>query len=574
MATVTPRTAVRTTTFEIAGAVRLDVDTVERLLPVEEVEWGRVGPSVIIRRPEFQRLRNDVAQQLSTGIIDVMEFCKINQIDWDLFLKITPRNDGSWAWLGNMSHVYGLQFARNVEEKVMQELEAIESPIELTTLFGPYTSSQAFARHILTGLITSGRTQGSISNAMFVPTSYVERRRADIILELQSNGIIEAIQKEGVRDPEAFVLSQLPDSVPLGEHFITPIFLARIESSILENIDKQGWSDVKDPEQRLSFAEEKKLRALVSKSLPGVQLVADRFVPQELEGTLRSKTQEFAYSRAEAEWNLRYSLKTPTPTWTELLKHLSVESSLTPGMLSHFMTTLHPYCLTVFSDHLHELRQQQLLALKNGFLRKFVLRFLVYLEGTRSIVDKSLHSKLESELCRFGKEAGLSALEKLESVFVDDPTANLEQLHALKALLEDVQDPKNAGNHLAEIERTIRDAMKSLDMSFPDGDEISVTKDSLVKDMTTKLQAASDLSLQVLLVILLVYARQGAGVLKASGKYVPKLLKELQSTGALSEGQFSVLSKAKGAVTGKGTMTEEEFEELKVIGTGTGVTGK
>lgn len=181
------------------------------------------------------------------------------------------------------------------------------------------------------------------------------------------------------------------------------------------------------------------------------------------------------------------------------------------------MTTLHPYSHTVFSTRLDELRQDESRAAKVSFSDKFVLRFVVYSQGARSLADKSLRSKLESDLCQFATETGIPVLDKLETVLEDDPTANIEQLQHLQALLKGVGESKDVQKRLHDIERGIRDALQSVDMEYPDDAALSTKKAFLVREMSSKLQATSDLSLQVLLVLLLGHAKHKPGVLKASG---------------------------------------------------------
>lgn len=55
----------------------------------------------------------------------------------------------------------------------------------------------------------------------------------------------ETLRKEGIEAPEEFIRDKVPSARLLGAHFVTADFIASVEGSILEHIERQMWSDLK-----------------------------------------------------------------------------------------------------------------------------------------------------------------------------------------------------------------------------------------------------------------------------------------------------------------------------------------
>lgn len=181
------------------------------------------------------------------------------------------------------------------------------------------------------------------------------------------------------------------------------------------------------------------------------------------------------------------------------------------------MNVLHTESLGVFSRRLEELRSQESAAAVSVFLEKFALRFSVYLQGVQNLKDKALRSKLGDDLLAYANETGSPALDKLESALEDHPDANLQGLHFLRISLKDTAKPKDTMKRLQQLQKEIWDFVGDVDGKVQDDAAIIVKKKQLIEEQNSKCQQATDLSLQVLLTLLAVYAQSRPGALKASG---------------------------------------------------------
>jgi len=191
---------------------------------------------------------------------------------------------------------------------------------------------------------------------------------------------------------------------------------------------------------------------------------------------------------------------------------------------------------------------------------KYHARFAVNLRGLQSVADGLLRSKLALDLLQHVRDSVPGGLEKLEAALLEDPQANLQPLQDLQEALQ--RQGISAEEQLRDVERAFR--------SFPDSqlcvDVFPKKKASMMREMTAQLQNSNDLSLSLLLTLLLVLGKRGDGVIRATGKYVPRLLREVQAAGIVTQAQIQLLSTVKAAAVGKGSVSDEEIEELKRIG--------
>ena len=239
-------------------------------------------------------------------------------------------------------------------------------------------------------------------------------------------------------------------------------------------------------------------------------------------------------------------------------------------------------CHEFYEEALKEVRQASSAAVGEEFVSRFYARFVLYHAGLLTITDKSLRSKLASALLKFGKDSGISALQTLEKGLTDD-SANVGQLRAVTRRLEEVdpEETKTAPKTLGQIVHEMHEALTAASVTTPPAEDLANRKQLMVDDLLSQLENSTDISLQLLLVLVLRHAAEKDGLLKASGyvghspaslfveadefrrKNVPKLLKELESTETFTADEATLLTKAKLAATGKDSLSEDEIRALK-----------
>lgn len=181
----------------------------------------------------------------------------------------------------------------------------------------------------------------------------------------------------------------------------------------------------------------------------------------------------------------------------------------------------------------------------------------MHVAAITDLTDKSLKSKLSTDLLTSHvRETIVPALSKLSQQAVPGAEECRERL----AIAE---TPDDAVGLLAEL--------LGADAT-PSEDAVRAKKDGMVEDLRKQMDASDDPSLVVLIVCLLLLAAGGGGggggrgVLKASGKYVPKLMKELKKRKLVGGEVLEVLERVKGGIVAGTGAKEEDMVTLKRIG--------
>ncbi|KAF8249741.1 hypothetical protein K440DRAFT_621212 [Wilcoxina mikolae CBS 423.85] len=553
----------RTSTFAIASELSIDPLVVDRLLPTaaELTGWGRVGASTIIKTGEFESLKLQLKDELSKGVVSTADFCRRSRIDADLLRRLLPADHE--GWLGAES-VYGKGYYEDVKALASARLADVQVPVELVSLDS--AAPVQFLRKVVADVLREGVVKGTLEGEKFVPDAYVQARHTALVDELQTDGLISAktLLKERVVDPEAFVKKHVPEAVLLASHFVTPAFISQMKGSTLDSVRTKGWSDTKDPEKRLEVGDEKRLRQIVLKDLPELCEVAGVVVSKDLETGLQAKCRSFAREKAEIAWRRRSKEKPAAIKRQELTQLLgSGQFLISPALLSHFTNSLLPYAVSQFNDKYEQMRQAVLDSAKAIFVDKYHARFYIHLKGVEGIKDPSLKSRLAGDLLHYARDSGITAVEKLETVLiVEDPNVNLQLLNDLRGVLQQTGAGKPE-NCLKDIQR----ALRNLEADFPVEDALAKKKANMMEEINSQLQNSKDLSLALLSTLLLVLATKSEGVLKATGKYVPKLLKEVQGAGIVSDQHLALMERVKAAALGKSDLSGDEIAQLRNIGT-------
>lgn len=570
----------RTSVFGLGTELSLQPRVIERLLPVHLSGWGRVGAATIITTEEFVRLRDLLRQELETAVVQTPEFCRRNEIDTDLFRTLLPPRDeigqdGNFVWEN--------QLWREKKATAQTALEGAISPVEIAGIL----PDVPVAGKIVAELVKEGAVKGSTELGRFVPAAYVQQRHDALVAELQRNGVlaVEALRKERITNPAEFIGSRVPTARLLDSHFITPVYIAHISSYLLSRIESSSWTELTDPEQRLTPTDFKLLRPTILAELPELCLTADRLVPATLSATLSAQAEAFARSQADVAY--RSSSSSPSSfKGQDLQKHFLRTINLHSALATHFATTLGSTAVSAFAVRLQELRTADVAAATTSFVDRFYARFLVNLRALDSLSDVSLRSKLAADLLEHARTAGAAAVDKLAAVLDDcgpsddDEAAALEtELAGMKTVLAEAKDAKKAlpalqglNTHFAFLAGGGGSAPAIVEEVF------QRRKMAMLDEFAAQLRATPDPSLMLLLALVLTHARAsgggdeggggGGGVLRATGKYVPKLLKELKTMGKLGEAQAVQLAEVKELVVKGAPVDEESRAAVRRIGLG------
>jgi hypothetical protein len=279
---------------------------------------------------------------------------------------------------------------------------------------------------------------------------------------------------------------------------------------------------------------------------PTLEKICAYIISTELSPALISTSTSFAESLAKKA----LSKRSPNPTLRsqDLSKHLS--SIAPPQLVAHFIPTLQPLASSLLSSHLETLKLAESTTAKQAFAEKHLTRLITHHRGISDLFDKPLKSKLSSDLLTHTHEIIIPALGKLP------PTIPMPDIEEFRSQLTSSDTPADVIAHFNTFLG---------DKATPSEEAIQAMKRTIIGDLRVKLEGSNDASLVVLITCLLLLASGSQGVLKASGKYVPKLLKELKRKKAGQE-VMDVLERVKQGVVGGVVVAEGDLQVLKGVG--------
>ncbi len=132
----------------------------------------------------------------------------------------------------------------------------------------------------------------------------------------------------------------------------------------------------------------------------------------------------------------------------------------------------------------------------------------------QDITDASLRTKLADDLLAFARESGVAATDRLESGLVENEENDAFQ--DTRAKLQ-ISKPGKAEQQLREIEASSSRLFSSINAPYPNDETLMARRNKMMAEFNTQLQETKDTSLMLLLVLILIHAKAGQGVLRASG---------------------------------------------------------
>ncbi|KAF8468779.1 hypothetical protein BDZ91DRAFT_781764 [Kalaharituber pfeilii] len=343
-----------------------------------------------------------------------------------------------------------------------------------------------------------------------------------------------------------------------------------LESMIRKLLDAEGWAEVKvgdlyasldtkltgsqDSKYRLSAGDQKMLRKMIRGRIRGIEEQAGYLVAPWLKSSITEKAQSYAIQQAELVSVLGSGEEVLSVTikWQEVIFHLSLE------MENAIVTD----SAAKFTEHIKHLHSTAIATAKRDFCDKGYTRFQVHYTALDGICDTSLRSKLAGDLVEYSQDLLLAQLEKLENL-MKGTEMDISPFADFKAMLQVTQKAAKPEWSLEDFERKLTTFMEAVSIPLPTGEAIAFKKKEVVGDLKTQLQKTKDGPLALTITLILLHAEQGPGVLKASGKYVPKLLKILQAK--VHKNTWDELVRIKHAVTSRTQLLEDDFSRLRQI---------
>lgn len=210
-----------------------------------------------------------------------------------------------------------------------------------------------------------------------------------------------------------------------------------------------------------------------------------------------------------------------------------------------------------FSARISELEKQNEIEFANFWTDRIVTRIAIYSEGLATVEDSKLQDQLSELLAQYiQKDLVPDALSKATSQGLVTSRKSRKNVHRLESVL-------SAGRTGVPALTTSLDKFnKKQSIDAPATSALESSKVTMLGDMARRMQKQrkSDGPLLFLTLVVFLFAKHNAGVVYATGKFAPKLLRHLKPV--LNAEQYAQLEAWKEAARA-GTLSAEDRDGMK-----------
>jgi hypothetical protein len=422
--------------------------------------------------------------------------------------------------------------------------------------------------------------QENTNSVSCTPKQYLETKRDTTVQDLQSGALAYVdLQKFASEFPELFPTYQDVSShfqqlsgIDIIESFaVSQIWISNVEQDCVRILGQEGCTlDVTEvigsrlPPSILDTVAARAKDSIVahfSENSEGLKIV--RIGPLILTETRRDGALDelagYAKQDAKAQW--QYLQDDPNRAEDIKFTRDRIKAMIPPtGLVQRLLFDQRPVEKTLEEDFwstisAYEAPNEEDFA--TYWTDRLLTRYTIYNTSLTSITDQKLHDQLAELLATYTHKDLIPdtiAKARAQGLVLSRKTRkNLARLSSI------VDATKNLDT--TSISSALDRFNKKQNIAPPAADSLSAAKQSMLDDMLRRLQKqkASDGPVLFLTLVIVLFAKQSGGMVYATGKFAPKLLKLLK--GVLGEEQFAKVEGWKEAAKSN-TLTAEDRRDM------------
>ncbi|KAF1841360.1 uncharacterized protein K460DRAFT_344011 [Cucurbitaria berberidis CBS 394.84] len=539
--------------------------------------------SDIVALDERVTLRKKLDGCLSDGIVLKLNFATQNDIDSKSIDILLRDVDGQLVYFDDYvcSKSYEDRLADSIMTFLKRSLNEMQS-IDLDPTNLPGTPPTWFTLRTLRTLLDSQNlveqfhVQEESGNIHCVPKQLTEHKRDAIIDDLQSGALAYLNLQSFWKDfPELFATGEeahgyvqnLSEVQIMDAFAVSSIRILNLEKECVQILREEGCVDLTHiaegfPEGlRGRIAHKVEQNILVTfeqESEPKPYRIGDFMVTATHRDEERAALLGYATLDASAQWQqlqdspgkeVKFSLSNITAMITNkhpLQSALAKDKLLEKALDEQFWSTISKQEIQNESEF------------STFWLDRVVARCHVYNEGLGAVQDQKLHDQLAELLTSYiQKDLFPDSVSKARSQGLVLSRKTRKNISRLETVLK-AEKTTTTTSVLAAL----GNFNKKQGIETPDSSRVEEAKKVVMSDMVRRMQKQkqSDGPVLFLTLTLILFARQHTGVVYATGKFAPKLLKQLKPS--LGPEQYEQLERWKEAAKA-GTLSAEERQEMK-----------
>ncbi|KAI9882050.1 MAG: hypothetical protein M1823_006215 [Watsoniomyces obsoletus] len=574
---------------QLAEILDISEHAISAFLPDDDDDGGWIfDEETVITRKGYRTILNDLFTLLDQKPVLVSDFSKAHGISVDGFRRVVEENNDAidpastesekedrhiHYWGEYEAYAYTLKYARPLSERIEDILTEATGPtiLEASSFDGspPFGILEETVKNILEARkdIISGQLKKQGSELLFTPKSYIKGRIDDLVAQLET-GNLEPLRYRtltdldpSIDDPRGFIIKRCGDHVlTMHDSAMSTACVDAFTRDLVTEISGRGYSALKIPmglsEKDTPVMEEILLKN-ASKPLEtdddSLEIAEQYVISKKFRTDLHERCHEDARRQARERYR-----KGAKGVYQPLSIHefLGQDASMADPEIPRILLgkNFRREAEDTFRREMDRLEADDIAAFSQFWSDRVDVKFQLHCMSVEALANEKLRDELAAAL-----------VEHIMKSLVPDTMKKADERGLLRAKpvkkgLETIRQSINqleknqigAQETLNELDKTFRTFNATLQLIRHD-DVLVQKKRMLVQEMVSNMQPIEDGPRLFLSLLVIIHASLHPGLLYATGRFAPRLLKQLGD--AVSPDQREQLSRFKdaakaGAVTG------------------------
>ncbi|KAF9698812.1 hypothetical protein EKO04_002751 [Ascochyta lentis] len=575
-------TTQRVSFSSLARDLDADVDTVRTLVDgYEGTLVLRSGKGLeVITKAQRDAINQELQLGAAAGVVSKTEFARIHDLSQSSLENLINLSEMSLVEVDGylFSTSYETTASGAVAEMLRDHLEKLQA-IDLSSTNVPGSPPAWLIHRTVDSLLGDSEFAGKVyvqeklDGIRCTPVQLVKQKHDSVIDNLRSGKMAFLDLHSFQRENQALYPSieetkrQLESAQGVdiqGTFAMSEAWISNFSKDCLQGMVRDNGVEIGHP-LRASFPESlhtavlSKVEQAVRALSPEIHRVGDYILNESGYSQDRSALLDLAKADAASQWqqlkesprvDVKYSLSnvigqipTNRPTLQNLVKERTVERAVEDA----------------FSAELLELEKQNEAEFADFWTDRVATRASIYTEGLSAVEDQKLQDQLSELLAQYvQKDLVPDAVSKSNSQGLVLSRKTRKNVQKLESAL-------SVGNmDVSALTTSLDKFNKKQSINAPTTSALEMSKATMLSDMARRMQKQkkSDGPLLFLTLVVFLFAKHNVGVLYATGKFAPKLLKQLKGT--LDEKEYAQLEAWKEAAKA-GTLSAEDRDDMKKL---------
>ncbi|KAI9825977.1 MAG: hypothetical protein M1819_007478 [Sarea resinae] len=554
------------------------------------------GQDTVITRHGYDNLLKQLYEQARQGPVLLGQFCNNCNISENVFKTLfedsNARRDVSEAIsegdlliidrVSGIEYIYSKQYQEKLESEILNSLEDLQEPQLLKPSSFTGSPPAKLLEEIVERLVhakirgLNGNLRPWNGDVEFLPAVFLQKEREDLMNKLRTGEVASLDFSEhgnlfsSSEEQREYVLRHSNNqAIIFMKKVISRVHFDEVMKVVRGKLDEGGYASLDEFKLLLSAAEYQQLQRLALENLyetddedrESIEIVEDSFVQSNFKASIAKSIKLKARLQARDVWENQLEARF---SWASIIEAERKEHvGLSQSTASHLLgDDMRPEAEKAFKEEMRQLQFKSNDQLASLWREKVLTRFELYQIGVRSIENEKIRRELITLLQDYmADEVIPDTLRRAESKSIIRGKATKRNVDILRAFLASF---KGDARKRIEISSPLVEAMDAFanqqKISLLDAGTLSERKLVQVQEMVKGMRKDEEGPRLFLILILVLFAKLLPGLIYATGKYAPRLLKQLR--GLIDSEQYTWLEKMKDAAKA-GSMTAADKSDIR-----------